>query len=474
MFKKIVKGIWNNIKIVLAAALIVGTFYYSYLYLSKVFITEDAYYNESFHNMPKDSIDILVLGSSHAQYSFVPSFAYQDSGLYSYVLGSACQAPKVSYEMLKEALKTQSPELVILEVYTATPLSVNCEGDVCFVLAQYQMRGQEKQNVINYLPEDKAETYRNEFLSNHNDWRTMEDLEKFKFDEEIDPQLGYITLQANLPPFNSWYPLMYDDLPEFSLEQEDIDGLNDVLNLCKENNIELLLYMMPMDGITAENQAALNEVWKWADENNLKYVDFIELSRSIDYRLRVHNDGAHSFSNGASVITDYLMNFVKDNYTFKNHQDDEELDEIYKRAIPGLTYSVFISEYNPIKYLNRLNNYPDTYVVSYNHYDHYLWGDLKDTMINMGLEGFNVDDNYYAVVNNGKVVAYAYDALELDFDGHHFELSDKGYYFDNEWVYSYDSLSFMIYYDDYQSNFIKLIDTSSIWDIGYYYTYKPW
>ena len=76
MKKKILKIIWNISKIIMGFCLISATFYFSYNFLSTKFKNEDAYYNESFHNLPKDSMDVIVLGSSHAQYSFSPTFFY--------------------------------------------------------------------------------------------------------------------------------------------------------------------------------------------------------------------------------------------------------------------------------------------------------------------------------------------------------------------------------------------------------------
>ena len=81
-----------------------------YNFLNSMFLNKEVYRGDSFHSLPEDTLDIVVLGSSNAQYSYVPEYTYLDDNLYSYVLGSACQPIKVSYEMLKEALKTQKPK----------------------------------------------------------------------------------------------------------------------------------------------------------------------------------------------------------------------------------------------------------------------------------------------------------------------------------------------------------------------------
>lgn len=476
MAKKIIKFFWNSIKILTGAAFVLATFYYSYLYLSKVFVNKEVDYGDSFHNMPKNSVDIVVLGSSHVQYSFIPSFAYQDSGLYSYVLGSACQPLKVSYEMLKETLKTQNPELVILEVYTATPLKSMCEGDVCYVSAQYQMRGEEKQNVINFLPEEKAEAYRNDFVNNHNTWRTMDGFKDLilKQDTTISPYFGYIEIDAALPPLNSWYPLIYNNLPDYTLDREDVEALDNILDLCNKENIQLLLYMVPMDGLTAENQAALNKVWEWADKNEIKYIDFIQLSRKLDYQLRVHNDGAHSYSNGASFITDYLMNYVKENYVFHKHENNQELNKLYSLYIPGLTSYVLSTEYNPIKYLTRLVNYPDTFVIMYDYYNYPLRTELKEALLKMNLEGFDGNDRYYAIVKGGKTLYYSNKAFEYDLDDYHFKVGNGALVHNEETINTGYGLNLTVFYEGLDNYVNKSINTEYNWDNGYTYSYQPW
>ncbi len=195
-------GVYNAVQIAVKVLLILAITFSGYQYLNKVFYNREINNGTMFKSMPENSLDVIVLGSSHAQYSFVPAFFYEDTGLYSYVLGSACQPYEVSYEMLREALKTQNPKMVIMEVFTAMPISSECEGDSCYVIAQAQMTGEEKYSVISYLPEEKAEAYRNEFFNYHNDWKTVSDWsiilpENQERKVNVDKRSGYVYLEGN-------------------------------------------------------------------------------------------------------------------------------------------------------------------------------------------------------------------------------------------------------------------------------------
>lgn len=64
----------------------------------------------------EDSVDILVFGSSIAYCDFVPAAIYEETGLTSYVMAGPEQTIPLSYYYIKETLKTQSPQKIILEL----------------------------------------------------------------------------------------------------------------------------------------------------------------------------------------------------------------------------------------------------------------------------------------------------------------------------------------------------------------------
>lgn len=73
--------------------------------------TWDRYLLES-----EDSIDILVFGSSIAYCDFVPAAVYEETGYTSYVMAGPEQTIPLSYYYICEALKTQSPKKIVLEL----------------------------------------------------------------------------------------------------------------------------------------------------------------------------------------------------------------------------------------------------------------------------------------------------------------------------------------------------------------------
>ena len=70
---------------------------------------------EAYLAEPRDSIDVLFLGSSYAYCDWNPAVMYGESGLTGYVMGGSEQTPAITYWYLKEALRTQSPSVVVME-----------------------------------------------------------------------------------------------------------------------------------------------------------------------------------------------------------------------------------------------------------------------------------------------------------------------------------------------------------------------
>ncbi len=71
------------------------------------------------YRQPRDSVDVLVLGTSLAYAGVNTNILWRDYGLAAYNLCSAEQPFWISYYYLMEALKTQSPRLILLDAKPA-------------------------------------------------------------------------------------------------------------------------------------------------------------------------------------------------------------------------------------------------------------------------------------------------------------------------------------------------------------------
>lgn len=75
---------------------------------------------EYLYEQEDNSVDALFLGSSHAFEDINTQVLFDDYGIAAYILSGSVQPFWNSYYYLKEALKTQTPKVVVLEGYAAT------------------------------------------------------------------------------------------------------------------------------------------------------------------------------------------------------------------------------------------------------------------------------------------------------------------------------------------------------------------
>lgn len=475
--KRFSKTTLNIIRYLVSVCVVVLIFGLSYQILSETYLNKEIENDgSSFHNLPENSVDVLVLGSSHAQYSFCPAYFYEDTGLYSYVLGTGGQPLEMSYEMLKEGLKTQSPKLVILEVYTAMPLRSAAEGIYNYILPEYQMTGQEKYNAIKYLPDEKRDQLLNDFITAHNDWKDdWVSIDKIKnavikvkndvtntkvYDySKIDSCMGYLENPPQYPVDNYWYPYNTHDYLDVMLDDLDQQSLDNIYNLCQEKGIELLLYKTPIDSLDQENISYLHKVWEWADGRGIRYVDFIELAPKLDFCMWLHSDSFHCYSNGATIVTSYLSDIVnQQEYKFE-HKDNDLLTRLNKTASSYLTVDYLRFECNPLKYYTRMRNYSNLLLIRYN-----KCSCTESTIRFLTGYGINPDDNFYGLFDNGLLIDSSNEELCIDYNGHNYIINEFSTSIDGEKVdESGGDLTFGIYNEPLYSYVFKSTNVPDVW-----------
>ena len=70
----------------------------------------------AFRSEPRNSVDVLFFGSSLVYCDVAPAWIWDESGLHSYVMAGPEQTIPISYYYIREACRSQTPRLVMLEV----------------------------------------------------------------------------------------------------------------------------------------------------------------------------------------------------------------------------------------------------------------------------------------------------------------------------------------------------------------------
>ena len=119
-------------------------------------------------------------------------------------------------------------------------------------------------------------------------------------------------------------------LASYEFPKEWIKYLDEIVKICKDNDIKLVLIKAP--SIYPYWYEEYNEnVEEYAKENEIDYYNLVEKAEEIglDYQTDTYDGGLHLNFYGAKKLSRYFSKILKKNYDLT----DENYDEKYKNYI---------------------------------------------------------------------------------------------------------------------------------------------
>ena len=272
---------------------------------------------QSFYEMKKDSVDAIFLGSSHAISAFSPQELYDECGIRSFNLGSEEQSLVVSYYWLKEALRFQKPQAVVLDTVVCFPFMetpYNCnEASIRKALDPMKWSSVKAEAVRTIGALDPKETFASylfPIIRYHARWNDLSLSDIRFFTKENTSLKGYAVLSEDTAD-TGFEPLTpkADAVPA-GMQNVMRTYLEKIVQLCSENGIQLILVSTPYTEMTAEVHQAVSG---FAEEHDVRYVDFNEASviEAMNYDFP-HDmaDAGHANNFGAEKLTGYIGNIL--------------------------------------------------------------------------------------------------------------------------------------------------------------------
>lgn len=261
----------------------------------------------------KDGIDVIVLGDSESYTSVSPMQLWKEQGLSSYVCGQPGQKIQETYFMLKTALQSQSPKVVLME----TNLMFRDPGPVKNIQSSF------------------AETARYHFplLRFHNLWKLM-------FDGKKPGEAVYkgFSIRSSVDPFDSGdYMKETEEVQE--MPQAVTFYMEEIMELCRRSGAKLLLVSAPSPKNYSYRKH--NAIENYAKEKGLTYVDLnLKIKElGITWQKDSYDKGDHLNLYGAQKVTRWLGTYLKQNYELPDHRNDpayedwNELSKKYEEAV---------------------------------------------------------------------------------------------------------------------------------------------
>jgi len=280
------------------------------------------------YDLPKDSIDVLLLGSSHMNTAISPLDLWHEYGITAFNAAIGDQTLPATYFELRELLKVQRPKVIVLEAfYIHKPNMMTSSGEErLHWLVDNVPASPGISEAIQTLiqKDDKTEYYLN-FYTFHNRWQelTKEDfqpVESYNLGADIDLYAEHTALEA--PEI-----IRQDEIMEPpSLPQE---YLHKIIALCRDENIPLVLMASPFSA-SADMQAQLNFVNQVADEEDIPYLNFLYLLNDVNFDFTQDMaEWSHMNYFGVQKVTSYLGRYLQENYHLPDGRNSEEISAFW-------------------------------------------------------------------------------------------------------------------------------------------------
>lgn len=281
----------------------------------------------------KENIDILLLGSSQSFRGLDPRVFTDNLNLSSYNLSTSAQVISQTYYTLVESLRFTKPNLVILETYFFDESSLI--EDRWYFAYEEVAAMKFSTNKFNYIFDLFTwDTYIDAFfpaIREHDNWSDEETLEKnnnyLKLGEQkLQMYNGFIPDETHLSYENiqKYLDLEYH-IQKFEIDDKDLFYIEKIVNLCKENDINLIFVKTAMPKYHTEKtnyNDFYNETKRIADLLGIPFIDFNIIYNqvgfeNIHFRDEFSTTNHHLNTMGAKLTTDYLVDYIIENKILK-------------------------------------------------------------------------------------------------------------------------------------------------------------
>lgn len=282
-------------------------YYANYILRSK----ENTDIHDNFMALERDSIDTIFIGTSHQFCSINTDLLYDEYGINSFMLATSGQTVPMSYYAALEAIEYQHPDIIIME-------ALYCSNDFRELgpaMSHMFFDGMpntdiKKQAVEDLIPKEEQIYYYLPLGYYHARWKELTEMD---FQSNRTKPRGSFFSQVISPAYD------YEILPKSEKEPmpEEMEKYMDmIIELCRENNVELILYTAPFgplydDEYTREDLYRRQRIFNWLEDyaaekeveyhNLFHHVEELGLDNHTDFM-----DSQHVNVTGQEKITRYM------------------------------------------------------------------------------------------------------------------------------------------------------------------------
>ena len=289
-------------------------------------MVEEYYKDESDH-------EVLFVGDCEVYENFSTITLWENYGITSYIRGSAQQLTWQSYYLLEDALRYETPKVVVFNVLALKYNEPQSEAYNRMSIDGMKWSSSKVNNIMaSMTKEENLIDYMFPLLRYHSRWSELnsDDFEHI-FSKDLVTHNGYYMRVDSKAQgeFPSPTPLA-----DYTLGDTAMGYMQKMADLCKEKGIELVLIKAPTEFPHWYDEWDA-QVVEFAEENGLDYINYIPLQDEIglDMSVDTYDAGLHLNTSGAEKMADYFGAWLVENYDLTDYRQDEEVAAIWQEKV---------------------------------------------------------------------------------------------------------------------------------------------
>lgn len=287
---------------------------------------EEYYKDQSDH-------EVLFIGDCEVYENFSTITLWEEYGITSYIRGSAQQLVWNSYYLLEDALRYETPKVVVFNVLALKYNEPQSEAYNRMSIDGMEWSQSKIDNINASMTKDENFIdYVFPLLRYHSRWSelTSDDFEHI-FSKDLVTHNGYY-MRVDVKPQGEFPDPT--PLPDYTLGEKAMSYMQKMVDLCKEKGIDLVLIKAPTEFPHWYDQWDA-QVVEFAKENDVEYINYIPLQEEIglDMSVDTYDAGLHLNTSGAEKMADYFGAWLVENYDLTDYRNNEEYAAIWQEKV---------------------------------------------------------------------------------------------------------------------------------------------
>ena len=273
------------------------------------------------YDEPKNSVDVLFMGSSHMLNGVSPMDLWAKQGIVSLNYSQNGQVIPVTYYALQEALRYQSPKLVVLDIYKVVQDSlIDSKASLHFTLDNMTFGLPKLRAIFDLLPAEERAEYLVDLLAYHSRWSELTEADlhpKNTFEKGAEALFSTVDRSGFevLPPTETAPPVAVA-----------LEYLEKIIDLCREEGFDLLMIATPFTTPEVDDlnrQQVVNAMAAYAAERNIPFLNLMHELDAMGFSFATDMaDMYHVNLDGMRKVTDYLGDYLAAHYDLPDRRND--------------------------------------------------------------------------------------------------------------------------------------------------------